>query len=325
MTREELSSKTVAELKALARKQKIALPAGARKADIIKILAKAGSAAGKKGRNAAVEGTGRKAAAKPAARAAKMKMTSRSKQQATAGAAASKKRSVTRKTPAAAAAGQAGRRSERMIPAGAEGPLMNQERVSDAKYFTGPPEPGSAKPYGTLPYEYGEERIALMARDTSMVYGYWELPQSRLENEKARFGRGSILCVRVYDVTGVQWDGSNATAYFDQEVHDRVGTWYFDLDRPAHSFCADVGLRSPDGRFLTLLRSNIVTLPREGISDVLDEEWMLLEEQFMKLCGVTSEPVGGRSSQQVQEALRQRQMREITSPGMYRKQKTKKD
>jgi hypothetical protein len=210
------------------------------------------------------------------------------------------------------------------MPAGAEEPLLAQERVADAKYYTGTAEQRPAVPFDTLTHEYGSERMALMARDPYMAFSYWELPQSRLEKEKAWFGWDSKLCVRVYDVTGVLFDGTNATAYFDQEVYDRVGSWYFDFSRPMHSFCADLGLLAPNGRFLTMIRSNAVTMPRDGVSDVLDEEWMLVDEEFMKLYGVAGAVSGGFSSQQVQELMSQRRMLKITSPGLFSKQKARK-
>ena len=201
---------------------------------------------------------------------------------------------------------------------------MAQERVADAKYYTGTGEQKPAVPSDTLTHEYGSERMALMARDPYMAFSYWELPQARLEKEKAWFGWDSKLCVRVYDITGVLFDGTNATAYFDQEVYDRVGSWYFDFSRPMHSFCADLGLLAPNGRFLTMIRSNAVTMPRDGVSDVLDEEWMLMDEEFMKLYGIAGATSGGFSSQQVQELMSQRRMLKISSPGLFSKPKAKK-
>jgi hypothetical protein len=323
MNRNELASKTIAELKALARKNKIALPAGAKKADMVKALAKTASAATKKTVKAAVK----KAVKKSAAKSAKKTVTSASTKKKGTAKALPKERIATRTTAAAKPVGEAMPRREWQMPSGVEEPLMAQERVSDAKYYTGMPEQKPPMPYDTLPHEYGGERMALLARDPYMALSYWELPQARLEKEKAWFGWDSKLCVRVYDVTGIQFDGSNAAAYFDQEVYERVGSWYFDFGRPTHSFCADLGLMAPNGRFLTLVRSNRVTMPRDGVSDVLDEEWMLMDEEFMKLYGVpgTVRGVhGGITSPEAQEVLRQRRLLEITSPGTFPKQKPRK-
>jgi hypothetical protein len=319
MNKNELVSLTIEELKTLAKKNKISLPAGAKKADMVKALATTALIATKKTLKAAVK----KSATKSAKKIVKTAIT---KKKGIAKA-APKERIATRKAAAAKSVKEAMPRREWQLPSGVEEPLMAQERVSDAKYYTGMPERKPPMPYGTLPHEYGGERMALLARDPYMALGYWELPHARLEKEKAWFGWDSKLCIRVYDVTGIQFDGSNAAAYFDQEVYERVGSWYFDFGRPTHSFCADLGLMAPNGRFLTLVRSNRVTMPRDGVSDVLDEEWMLVEEEFMKLYGVPGSVRGvhgGLSSPEAQEVLRQRRLLEITSPGTFPKQRPRK-
>jgi len=328
MKKEELAAKTIAALKALVKKRQVALPAGAKKADLVKALAKAGPAASakpsaKKTAKKTITKAAGKTAAKKLTKPAKKKAGATSKKKAAARKSAVKKRPAGKKTAVPVV-----RPREWQMPAGIEGPREGQERVSDAKFYTGTPEHKPPMPYDTLPHEYGGERMAILARDPFMAFSYWELPQARLEKEKAWFGWDSKLCVRIYDVTGVQFNGTNATAYFDQEVYERVGTWYFDLGRPTHSFCADLGLMAPDGRFLTIIRSNTVTMPRDGVSDLLDEEWMLVEEEFMKLYGIPGMGRrgvhGGISSPEAQEILRQRRLLEITSPGTFQRQKSAK-
>jgi hypothetical protein len=293
MKKADLSAKTVAELKALAKKKKISLPAGAKKNDIIKMLM--ASAVRKK--------TGKPAAKKPAPpkRAARR-------------AAASRPAVKTIKGPSK----EAVRRWE--MPVGAEEPLMAQERVAEAKFYTGPlpeqkPSP-ETRPYEALPAGYNEEKIILMARDPYVAHAYWEVTPARIEREKAWFGWNSRLCIRIYDVTGIQFDGRNALGYYDQEVHERIGNWYLDLGKPTHSFCADLGLLSPEGKFLTLARSNYINMPRDGASDVVDEEWMVVDEEFWKLYGYPEGFPGGVSSQQAQEILKRRRLQEVSSPGV---------
>ena len=205
---------------------------------------------------------------------------------------------------------------------------MAQERVAEAKFYTGPvPEQKSApttRPYEELPPGYSEERIVLMTRDPFVAHAYWEVTPARIEREKAWLGWNSRLCIRIYDVTGVQFDGRNALGYYDQEVYERTGSWYFDLGKPTHSFCADLGLLSPEGKFLTLARSNYVTMPRDGVSDVVDEEWMVVDEEFWKLYGYPEGFPGGISSQQAHEIVRRRRMQEISSPGMASREKVKR-
>ena len=278
MEKAELTSLPMDELKALARKINMALPAKATKGDIVDALLTAGPAKGRKGtakksriskKPAAKKPSGRKPAEKPA--------------------------------------------HEWNIPPGVEEPLMAQERVEEAKYHTGSVEPGTVSSYDELPEGYGEEKIVFMARDPSVAYTYWEVTQARIEKEKAWLGWNSRLSVRIYDITGIQFDGTNANAYYDQDVTESAGTWYFDLDRPSHSFCADLGLLSPKGRFLTLARSNYITMPRDSVSDEIDAEWILMDEEYWQRYGFP----GGLSSPEVQEMWRRRHLQEITSPGFF--------
>ncbi len=319
MKKNDLTSKTVAELKALAKKSKISLSAGAKKADIVKALAK-GVPSSSKSTKSKGTAAGKTVKAVHKAKTPEAAATKKPARKTTG----TKKPAEKKTSPAKTIAGQTAVRRLRQMPAAVEEQLFAQERVADAKYYTGTAEQQPAAPFDTLPHEYGSERMALMARDPYMAFSYWELPQARIEKEKAWFGWDSKLCVRVYDVTGVLFDGSNATAFFDQEVFDRVGSWYFDFGRPMHSFCADLGLLAPNGRFLTMIRSNAVTMPRDGVSDVVDEEWMLVDDEFMRLYGVAGAISGGFSSQQVQELIIQRRMMEITSPGLFSKQKARK-
>ncbi|MBI5043694.1 MAG: DUF4912 domain-containing protein, partial [Nitrospirae bacterium] len=63
---------------------------------------------------------------------------------------------------------------------------------------------------------------------------------------------------------------------------------------------------APDGRFLTLVRSNTVTMPRDTVSDVVDEEWMLLEEEFMKLFAISGGYGIGLSTLEIKELIKKR-------------------
>ena len=205
------------------------------------------------------------------------------------------------------------------IPPQAEEPLMAQEQVSRPS-TTRARQTRPTASYGDLPHGYGEEKITLMTRDPFVAYAYWEVAPARIERERAWLRLDAKLCVRIYDITGIPFDGRNAIGYYDQEITEHIGSWYFDFGRPSHSFCADLGLITPKGKFLTLVRSNYITMPREGVSDATDDKWMLLDEEFMMLYGIPS----GLSSPQIQEKMKRRRMQEITSPGMFAQSRAKR-
>jgi len=346
MKKTELTAMTVAELNALARKKKVSLSPGVKKAEIIAALMASTAISKPAKKNTAVKKIAtKKTAAKKTAKKDTASKKAASKDTATKKAAiktastarepAPKKALKTKKNasvqnPAAPVKTNARRATEPVspvaewkLPPGAEEPLLAQERVSESKYYTGQENHEAVPVYGELPLTYGDDRIVIMTRDPFVVHAYWEATPARLEREKAWFGWESKLCIRIYDVTGVQFDGRNAIGYFDQEVSERTGNWYFDLGRPSHSFCADLGLLSPAGRFLTLSRSNYITTPRDVVSDVIDEEWMLVDEEFWKLYGYPEGFRGGVSSPELQEMARRRRMQEVTSPGLFSRERTK--
>ncbi len=320
---------TVAELKALARKKKVSLLAGGNKSDIVDALAAAPGkvkpaakrtiAKGKKAAKKTVAPAKKTVTKKPVvARPAAEKTVKSGKSAATQKPKAKKHSSAGMTLPKATPV------REWKLPPGVEEPLMAQERVAEAKYYTGPVPQTPAVASAELPRGYDEEGITLLSRDPFVAYAYWEATPARIEREKAWFGWDSRLCVRIYDITGVQFNGRNAIGYFDQEVVDRIGSWYFDFGRPDHSFCADLGLLSPGGRFLTIARSNYITMPRNGVSDVIDEEWMLVDEEFWMMYGYPEGSRKGVSSPEMQEMLKRRREMEMTSPGLFSRERAKR-
>lgn len=328
MKKTELTAMTVAELKALAKKKKVSLSAGGKKSDIIDALtavAKAVKPAAKRA-VASVKKTAKKVAASVKS-ATKKEVAAKPLTRKTVkpGKSAATRKPVAKKhVPAGTLLPKTTPVREWKLPPGTEEPLMAQERVAESKYYTGPLPQTPAVASRELPRGYNEEKISLLSRDPFVAYAYWEATPARIEREKAWLGWDSKLVVRVYDITGVQFDGRNAIGYFDQEVVEGAGSWYFDFGRPTHSFCADLGLSSPGGRFLTIARSNYITMPRDGVSDVIDEDWMLVDEEFWKLYGYPEGSRRGVSSPEMQEMLKRRRELELTSPGLFSRERSKR-
>ena len=80
--------------------------------------------------------------------------------------------------------------------------------------------------------------------------------------------------LRVYDVTFVDPRGSNTALSFDVEVPRDAESWYVNVGRPAATYCAEIGLRTPTGRFLPLLRSNTAATPRATPAADREVRWL---------------------------------------------------
>ena len=87
----------------------------------------------------------------------------------------------------------------------------------------------------------------------------------------------AVRVLRVYDVSLIDFNGSNAHRWFDLEV-GQANTWYINLWQDNASFVADIGLRMPDGKFFTIARSNAVTTPRANQSHRSEHIWMEVKD-----------------------------------------------
>jgi hypothetical protein len=137
-----------------------------------------------------------------------------------------------------------------------------------------------------LPGSYGEDRIALLVRDPYWVHVYWDITRQTLARAQDALGERwhearSVL--RVYDVTGMDFDGTNANSFFDIEITGGASNWYVNIHVPNRAYCVEIGLLSPTGEFIVLARSNVATTPRDVPSDVTDEEWMIPDWEFEKI------------------------------------------
>jgi hypothetical protein len=148
----------------------------------------------------------------------------------------------------------------------------------------------------SIPSGYGETRIVLMVKDPWWLYAYWEVqPQveraarSQLSPEEV-VGLQSVL--RVYDVTDIDFPRQPPHRWFDIPLSGLATNWYIHTNAPNRAFIVDIGLLTRSGRFLLLTRSNRVTAPRAGPSDVIDEAWAIDDEAFWRLFGAAAVGTG---------------------------------
>ena len=173
----------------------------------------------------------------------------------------------------------------------------------------------------SIPIGYGDNRIVLMVKDPWWLYAYWEI-QPRTERDARRqllpqevAGLQSIL--RVYDVTDVDFPAQPARGSFDIGLSGLATNWYIQVNAPNRSFVVEIGLLTNGGRFIPLARSNRVTTPRFGPSDILDEEWMCSDEDYWKLFGLTAGLGMGASPSGLKLLERRMFSPGLFSPGLF--------
>ncbi len=126
-----------------------------------------------------------------------------------------------------------------------------------------------------LPKSYEKDNIVFMVRDPYWGFVYWNITEKLLK-ENNLYDVDKFL--RVYDITNSS-NPDNPDSFFDIKITNGANNWYVKFPMANRTFVIDYGYFK-DGEFKTLLRSNIVKTPRDNVSDQIDEEWMLTDEQF---------------------------------------------
>ena len=144
------------------------------------------------------------------------------------------------------------------------------------KFDLGPDVDAAPMPRN-IPWGYGYDRVTAMVVDPERLYVYWEVTDDSVTNARAGLGAAGAtawLNLRVYDITGRLFDGTNAHSYLDHRIdrHDRQ--WFFAINKPTSSACVEVGLMSDEGYFAKIIRSGRVEFPRREPLPGGPVEWL---------------------------------------------------
>jgi len=72
---------------------------------------------------------------------------------------------------------------------------------------------------------------------------------------------------------------------------------------PNRTYCVEIGLVSPSGRFVALARSNRATTPRDAPSEVTDVEWMVPDWEFERIYALSGGLEAGKGSAELLELM----------------------
>ena len=115
---------------------------------------------------------------------------------------------------------------------------------------------------------YGEDQLVLLPQGPASLYAYWEITGERKKLVEEHFGcswETLPKMLRVYDVTDLYFNGDNAHYYTDVVIHDLANNWFIHDLGSRRNYCLDFGTLTWDGRFFTILRSEVIGLPTSDV------------------------------------------------------------
>jgi len=193
-----------------------------------------------------------------------------------------------------------------------------QDEAEQAKYAVGPVAPREEFPLPRgkdLPGGYGQDRLVLMVRDPYWLHAYWEITDDTINLAKSELGpehEGSASILRIYEI-----EGGEPRRAFDIRLDGNASNWYINVGKPGACFCVDIGILTHSGRFYSLARSNTVTMPPIGMSNVVDEKWMSLQEEYERMYALSGGFALGSSSAEMRKMFEKRLQQEISSGALF--------
>jgi hypothetical protein len=199
--------------------------------------------------------------------------------------------------------------------------ITPEEEIESSKYHQGVPTRDlSARAPRDLPAGYQKDRIAVMVRDPYWLHCYWELTRRAIQRAEAALSQewhSSRPILRLLDVSSQETTSSAETVVRDIDIHGGCNNWYIDVASPPRSFRVDIGYLAPSGRFYVLARSNVVSTPRAGVSDVLDENWADIDQSKAdRIFAMSGGFDPGTSSLELKQLFEEKLRRPLGSPAV---------
>lgn len=123
-----------------------------------------------------------------------------------------------------------------------------------------------------IPSRYNQTQIIFITRDPYWAYAYWEIDKKTI-NEIKSDPHFEGLYLRIHDIKLINFDGANSNFYFDIPVLLSDRKWYINVPHANSVYIIEL-LYSSKGEKKIIAKSNVISTPREDISNVIDEEWV---------------------------------------------------
>jgi hypothetical protein len=107
------------------------------------------------------------------------------------------------------------------------------------------------------------DTLCLLVRNPTTLYAYWELSERKRSLVDQHYNadwRELQPTLRLYDVTGLSFDGSASGTIRQYRLEGRDSCYVGELEAD-RAYVADLGIWNRYGQFIPLLRSNTVHTP----------------------------------------------------------------
>ncbi len=129
-----------------------------------------------------------------------------------------------------------------------------------------------------LPEHYGDDRMVALVRDPSNLFIYWDLEDGARRALEGELGAEALdRSAWVLRIVNLDTGGSR-----DIPIDLGARNWYVAVEAGC-AYEVSLGLVDPDGAFHRVLAQGPVRTPPLSYSRFFDTQWMIPEEEYLKL------------------------------------------
>lgn len=162
-----------------------------------------------------------------------------------------------------------------------------------------------------------KDRLVAIVRDPYWLHACWEVSRQAVDRAKAALAQewhSAVPILRVWQVETTGGGSRAETLVRDIEVHGGVSNWYVDVKDPPKAYRLDIGYKATSGQFYCITRSNIVSTPRPGSSDTIDQNWSDVAANFDRIYALSGGYASEGHSQDLQDLFEERLRRPMGAP-----------
>jgi uncharacterized protein len=163
----------------------------------------------------------------------------------------------------------------------------------------------------------GKDRVVLLVRDPFWLQACWDVTRQSVGRARAALAEHWHTCeptLRLMQVDAGATTSTVESLVRDIPIHGGVKNWYIDIKESPNSYRVDLGYLAENGRFYALARSNVVTTPRPGSSDAIDENWSDIAENYEKIYALSGGYEETAAGGDLQELFEERLRRPMGTP-----------
>jgi hypothetical protein len=166
-----------------------------------------------------------------------------------------------------------------------------------------------------------KDRVVLMVRDAFWLHAHWRFTRRTVSRAQAALAEQWHTAQPILRLLAVNGGATTSTAervIRDIEIHGGVNNWYIDVKNSPQSFRVEIGYLATTGRFFSLGRSNIVTTPRPGECDVLEEDWSQSVDDHDRIYAMSGGFEDSNTGSDLQELFEEQLHRPMGAPAPAR-------